>query len=145
MATFTMTASTTAAPRWQTWNSSPFCIERITGKTPSTVILRFSGPFTLRDAYTCLPAEKLNQMLNLEPAAGEEPMARNILDLTACPYMDSSGLGVIVTHHVRCQKRGIRLVAAGMSPRVREIFRMTKVDTVISIVATMEEAEGDSF
>jgi len=141
MATFTVTTVTTAAPRWQTWNSSPFCIERTAGRAAGTVILRFSGPFTLRDAYTCLPTEKLSKMLDLEPTPDEAPMVRNILDLTACPYMDSSGLGVIVTHHVRCQKRGVRLIAAGMSPRVREIFKMTKVDTIIPIVETVEQAE----
>lgn len=145
MATFTITTSTTAAPKWQTWNSSPFYIERAIGKEAGTVILRFSGPFTLRDAYSCLPPEKLTKMLDLEPAPGEEPMVKNVLDLTACPYMDSSGLGVIVTHHVRCQKRGVHMVAAGMSPRVREIFKMTKVDTIIRIVETVAEAEEDSF
>lgn len=141
MATPTPATSTTANPRWQSWNSSPFCIERQAGKAPGTVILRFSGPFTLRDAYSCLPTAKLSQILELEPAPGEEPPVKNILDLSSCPYMDSSGLGMIVTHHVRCQKKGVRLIAAAMSPRVREIFRMTKVDTIIPVATSLEEAE----
>jgi len=132
----------TAEAGWQTWNSSPFNIERKHGKGPGTVILRFSGPFTVRDAYTCLPPLALNRMLELEPAAGEEPMVKNILDLTACPYMDSSGLGIIATHYVRCQKRGIKMVAAGLSPKVKEVLRITKMDTVIPLAGTMEEAEA---
>jgi anti-anti-sigma factor len=133
--------TTTAAPRFQSWNSNPFNIERKLGSVPGTVVLRFCGPFTVRDAYTCLPPEKLNRILELEPEPGEDAPVKNILDLTDCPYMDSSGLGMIVTHHVRCQKKGVRVVAAAMSPRVREIFRMTKVDTIIPIATSLEEAE----
>jgi anti-sigma B factor antagonist len=107
------------------------------------VILRFKGPFTVRDAYSSLPPLTLNKMLDLETAPGEEPPVKNILDLTACPYIDSSGLGMIVTHHVRCQKKGVRLVAAGMSPKVREVFRVTKMDAIIAIAATVEEAENN--
>jgi anti-anti-sigma factor len=128
---------------WQTWNSTPFNVERKQGKLPSTVILEFKGPFTVRDAYTSLPPMVLNKILDLETAPGEEPPKLNILDLTNCPFMDSSGLGIIATHYVRCQKQGIKMVAAGMSPKVREVFRITKMDTVIPIVATVEEAENN--
>ena len=130
-----------ATSRWQTWNSAPFRIERNLGNAPGTVILRFSGPFTVRDAYSCLPPMELKNMLELEPATGEAPMVKQILDLTACPYMDSSGVGMIVTHYVRCQRKGVRLIAAGTSAKVREVFKVTKVDSLISLFATMEEAE----
>jgi anti-anti-sigma factor len=135
-----MAAATNFA--WQTWNSSPFNIERCPGKTPGTVILRFHGPFTVRDAYTCLPPLLLNKMLELETAPGEAPPVKNILDLTDCPYMDSSGLGMIVTHHVRCQKNGVRMIAAGLSPRVRQVVELTKMDAVLTIAASVEEAEA---
>ncbi len=128
---------------WQTWNSAPFSIERKQGKAPGTVILRFCGPFTVRDAYTALPPLKLNQVLALEQEPGEEPLARNILDMTACPYMDSSGLGIIATHYVRCQKRGISMIAAGLSPKVRDVLRITKMDSVIPTAASVEEAEAN--
>ena len=128
---------------WQTWNSGPFSIERKPGKSPGTVILRFCGPFTIRDAYSSLPPGELNRILGLEPAPGEAPPKLNILDLTACPYMDSSGLGIIATHYVRCQKRGLKMIVAGLSPKVRDVFRITKMDKVIPIAATVEEADTD--
>ena len=128
---------------WQTWNSSPFNIERKPGKSPGTVILRFCGPFTIRDAYSSLPPGELNRILGLEPAPGEAPPKLNILDLTTCPYMDSSGLGIIATHYVRCQKQGLRMIAVGLSPKVRDVFRITKMDKVIPIAATVDEAENN--
>ncbi len=81
-------------------------------------------------------------MLELETLPGEEPPVKNILDLTDCPYMDSSGLGIIVTHYVRCRRKGLRLIAAGLSPKVRDVFRIAKVDAIIPIAATVEEAEA---
>jgi anti-sigma B factor antagonist len=126
---------------WQTWNSGPFSIERKPGSAPGTVILCFRGPFTTRDAYSSLPTMTLKKILELEPAEGEAPPVKNILDLTACPYMDSSGLGIIVSHMVHCQKKGMKMIAAGMTPRVREVFKLTKVDSVVRIAASVEEAE----
>ena len=127
---------------WQTWNSGPFTIERRPGKTPGTVILRFRGPFTVRDVYSSLPTMELTQMLELEIAPGEEPVVKNILDLSECTFMDSSGLGMMARHHVHCQKKGIRMIVAAMTPRVRQLFQLTKMDCVIAIAATVEEAEA---
>jgi anti-sigma B factor antagonist len=79
----------------------------------------------------------------LEPAPGEAPPKLNILDLTTCPYMDSSGLGIIATHYVRCQKQGLKMIVAGLSPKVREVFRITNMDKVIPIAATVEEADNN--
>jgi anti-anti-sigma factor len=57
--------------------------------------------------------------------------------------MDSSGLGIIATHYIRCQKQGLRMIVTGLSPKVREVFRITKMDTVIPIAASIEEADNN--
>ena len=126
---------------WQTWNSGPFSMERKQGK-PGTVIHCFRGPFTVRDAYSCMEPKTLNQMLDLAMPPGEPPTTKSILDLTGCTSMDSSGLGVIATHLVRCQRQGVKLIAVGLSPRVRQVFQITKMDSVIPEAATVEEAEN---
>jgi anti-anti-sigma factor len=118
-----------------------FNIERKEGKAPSTVIFRLFGPFTARTMYGSLTPVELRDMLNFQSMPGERPPLVNILDLTGVPYMDSSGLGVIVTHYVHCQGKGIRLVIAGVSPRVLELFKMTKVDTTLPTVTTVEEVD----
>jgi len=132
-----------AAPTfsWQTWNSGPFSMERKPGK-PGTVIHCFRGPFTVRDAYSCMDPKTLNKMLDLEAAPGDPPTTKSILDLTACTSMDSSGLGQIATHLVRCRRQNVKLIAAGLSPRVKQVFQITNMDSVIPMVATVEEAES---
>ena len=63
----------TATFAWQTWNSGPFSIERAHGSAPGTVILRFHGPFTVRDAYTNLPPLHAEQ----DARPGARPRARS--------------------------------------------------------------------
>jgi anti-sigma B factor antagonist len=65
----------------------------------------------------------------------------HIIDLTEVPYIDSAGLGLIVSHYVRCQGRGVRLVVAGASQRVVQLFELTKVDQFFPRFATTEEAD----
>jgi anti-anti-sigma factor len=127
---------------WQTWNSGPFSIERKAGKEPGTVILIFRGPFTMRDVYSNLPTMTLQEFFQLESAETEAPCTKNVLDLSGCPYMDSSGVGMVVSHMVHCKRKGVKMIAAAMTPRVREVFKLTKVDSVVHITATVEEAEA---
>ena len=110
---------------------APLTIERKEGKTAGTLIFRLNGPLTLRNIFD------LQSQLR-----SAEPPAVTIFDLTEVPYMDSTGMGMIVNHYVRCKSKGVKLIAAGVNPRVFELFKLTKVHTVIPIAATVEEAEA---
>ena len=125
----------------QIWKNSPFTIERKQGKAPGTVIFRLCGPFTARDMYGSLTPVDLHNMLDFQSTPSEQLPAINILDLTEVPYMDSAGLGMIVRHYVRCQGRGVRMIAAGVSPRVLELLKLTKMDGVLATTATVEDAD----
>jgi len=125
----------------QKWDGTPFSIERKQGKAPGTVIFSLSGPFTARDMYGKLTPLDLQNMLDLQSGPGEEAISVNVLDLSDVPYMDSCGLGMIVTHYARCRNRGLKMVAAGASARVLELMRLTKVDTIIPLAATVEAAQ----
>jgi anti-sigma B factor antagonist len=72
---------------------------------------------------------------------GGDQHALHVLDLTEVPYVDSAGLGLLVSHYVRCQSRGVRLVVAGVNPRVLQLFEMTKVDGFFPRIGRVEEAE----
>jgi anti-sigma B factor antagonist len=63
------------------------------------------------------------------------------MDLSDVPYIDSAGLGLIVSHYVRCQGRDVRLVLAGVNPRVVQLLEMTKVDGFLQRIATVDEAD----
>jgi anti-anti-sigma factor len=123
----------------QIWKSSKFAIERNQGKTPGTVIFRLTGPFTARDMHASLSPSALRSTFEPEEEGGQD--ALHILDLTEVPYMDSAGLGMIVSHYVRCRGRGVRLVAVGVSSRVVQLLELTKVDKFFPRFDSVEEAD----
>lgn len=125
----------------QLWKGSRLSIGRHQGKTPGTVIIRLSGHFTARDMYGSLTPLELRNMFESDAMPNHKPLTASIFDLTEVPYMDSAGLGMIVSHGVHCQGKGIRMIAAGLSPRVLELFKLTKVDSIIPTASTVDEAD----
>lgn len=100
-------------------------------------VFRFSGPFTARDMHQSLSPLQMRELF--VPKDGDNN-ALDIFDLSGVPYMDSAGLGVLVSHQVRCDGRGARLILAGVGPRVLELLHMTHVDRLIARATTLEEA-----
>jgi anti-anti-sigma factor len=117
----------------QIWKSARLTIERGKSETQGT-IFRFYGPFTGRDMYNSLSPDAFRNIF--ESAPDHEQPAAHLFDLTEVPYMDSTGLGMLASHYVRCQSKGIRLSITGVNPRVQELFRLTGMSTVLPIAAT---------
>lgn len=63
-----------------------------------------------------------------------------ILDFSDLGYMNSSGIGLLVTTLVRAQREGVRLVACGLDDHYREIFSLTRLDEAIPVYANSDEA-----
>ena len=56
-----------------------------------------------------------------------------ILNFTDLEYMNSSGIGLLVTLLVRAQRNRQRLMAFGLTDHYREIFDLTRLDEAIEI------------
>ena len=56
-----------------------------------------------------------------------------VLDFSRLDYMNSGGIGLLVTLLVRAQRAGGRLVATGLSEHYRQIFSLTRLDEAIEI------------
>ncbi len=110
-------------------NKELFAFEMLPGRLGSTRVLRLSGPLLLQNIFA----------LQEELATEHSPLT--IFDLSGVPYMDSAGMGVIINYYVSATRRGNKVVVAGTSPRVLELFKLTHVDTIIPMTATVEEAE----
>jgi anti-sigma B factor antagonist len=63
-----------------------------------------------------------------------------VLDLAELKFINSMGLGAIIAAHLRCRhcKTEIRLVAP--QPPIREVLRITRLDKLFPIFASLEEA-----
>jgi anti-sigma B factor antagonist len=70
--------------------------------------------------------------------AGQTP--KLILDLGEIDFVDSAGLGMLVTSAGAARTAGHELVIAAANERVRNILKMTGVDRVLNLAPTREAA-----
>lgn len=62
------------------------------------------------------------------------PGARVVaLDFTELEYMNSGGIGLLVTLLVRARRHKVALVAFGLTEHYRQIFELTRLDEVIRV------------
>jgi len=109
-----------------------FSFEVFPGKNASTRIVRLNGPLVLQGIFD----------LQAELARDHPPLT--IFDLSGVPYMDSAGMGVITNCYVSATNRGNRVIVAGTTKRVLDLFNVTRVDTILPMTATVEEAEAQA-
>ena len=72
-------------------------------------------------------------------ARAEGFTGRVILNLDRVSFVDSSGLGAIVGAMKQLAPDGV-LELAGLTPGVAKVFRLTRMDTVFRIHASIEQA-----
>ena len=98
--------------------------------TPTTCVFDIDGEVTgyaeevLMDAYTRASMQ------------GARNIALNFNDLD---YMNSSGIGLLVTLLVRIQRQKQKLLAFGLSEHYKQIFELTRLNEAIGIYETEED------
>jgi anti-sigma B factor antagonist len=89
-----------------------------------------SGPPTLR------------MLSDFQAPAHQDTSKPMILDISGVPYMDSAGLGSVISLFASCQrtKRGFGIV--GLTERIRTLFEVTHVDGLLPCFPSLESAEA---
>lgn len=67
-------------------------------------------------------------------------LSRLIVDLTPTVSLDSTTLGVLITGKQRAVQQGGDLIIVCASARTRRIFALTRLERLLQIYATVEEA-----
>jgi anti-sigma B factor antagonist len=99
-------------------------------------ILDMSGRITLGDGSVFLRETAREQI-----AAGKQAIIINLGDVT---YMDSSGLGELISAFATAKNRGATLKLLNLTKRIRNLMEITKLYTVFDIYDD-EGAAIDSF
>ena len=81
--------------------------------------------------------EKLDAALSKLLAADPKLV---ILDITGLDYVDSSGVGMLVSCLTRLKKAGGGMKVAGANPRIRRIFSMTGVEGMMPLYEDLAAA-----
>ena len=103
-------------------------VERYEGVADDQRILLLRGPITIETAP------------QFERAVCHESAETMILDFSDVPYIDSVGLGSLVSTYVSHQKTGRCLVLTAIKPRVQKIMEITKVNEFFVTFGTTWEA-----
>ena len=74
--------------------------------------------------------------------AGGERLRSIVLNFSGLQYMNSGGIGLLVTLLVRAHRHKQRMLVYGLSEHYREIFELTRLDDAIGIHDTESEALG---
>jgi anti-anti-sigma factor len=81
-------------------------------------------------------------LVSAENSLEASGIAHAIVDLSAVPYIDSTGLAFVVELHKSLARRGGQLVLAGVNARVREVLEMTRISEIVPVYDRVEDAEG---
>jgi anti-sigma B factor antagonist len=102
---------------------------------PGIVVLEITGPIHMGPACQRIEHE-VEQLLGRSEN-------RVIFDLSKATFLDSGGLGEIVTCFSKLKKSGGSLRLAGVQGMIATVIKITNVDKIIEIYPTAAEAAGN--
>lgn len=81
--------------------------------------------------------QELKQLIQSALEAGDRKF---LLDFSATGYIDSSGLGALVSIAKNVREQGGELRLAGLNEDLRSLFELTKLDSLFAIADTPDQA-----
>jgi anti-sigma B factor antagonist len=99
-------------------------------------VFRLDG--TLAQAYTKIAKEAIT------PYIENPEVFKVMVNLEKVPFMDSSGIGLIVSFFNTMQERNGSFILCELGDHLQEIMKTTRLDAVLTICATEEEALSSS-
>jgi anti-anti-sigma factor len=81
-----------------------------------------------------------HELKELIQAALDQGERRILVDFSETGYIDSSGLGALVSIAKRVREVGGELRLSGLNDDLRSLFELTKLDTLFTIADTPQQA-----
>jgi len=101
----------------------------------TTTIRRITAHTCIIDVQGDITAQAETALMSAYNQASQNGTKAIILNFTGLDYMNSSGIGLLVTMLIRVQRQKQRLLAYGLSDHYRQIFELTRLNEAIGIVA----------
>ena len=99
--------------------------------------LDHAGIIDIQGEVTAASENVLTTAFNEAASGGKRAVILNFLGLE---YMNSSGIGLLVTLLIRANRQKQRLLSYGLNEHYRQIFSLTRLDEAIGIYSTESEA-----
>jgi anti-sigma B factor antagonist len=88
------------------------------------------GIIDIQGEVTAFAEGVLNEAFGQASANGTRAVVLNFNDLE---YMNSSGIGLLVTMLIRAKRQGQKLLAYGLNEHYRHIFELTRLNEAIGV------------
>ncbi|HET6798409.1 MAG TPA: STAS domain-containing protein [Gemmatimonadales bacterium] len=99
-----------------------------------------SGGVTVVQVDGQLIVGNRHELKDLVQAALDRGERRLLIDFSRTGYIDSSGLGALVSISKKVRENNGTLRLAGLNEDLRSLFELTKLDTLFTITETPEQA-----
>jgi anti-sigma B factor antagonist len=100
----------------------------------TTMGVRRAGADTgIVDIKGAVTAESEDELMTAYGQFADERTRFVLLNFSGLEYMNSGGIGLLVTLLVRANRARKRLLACGLSDHYRQIFEVTRLDEAIEI------------
>ena len=106
-----------------------------------THVRRINAAISIIDIQGDLSSSAENALMDAYAEASAPTTRVILLNFTELAYMNSSGIGLLVTLLIRVNRQKQHLLCYGLSEHYRHIFRLTRLDDAIRIYDT----EGDAL
>jgi anti-sigma B factor antagonist len=110
-------------------------------RTEATISVRRITPNTnaidIGGELTSFAEEELREAIN---QANTEEISCIIMNFRELSYMNSSGIGLLVTSLIRLGREEKKLVGVELNDHFRQVFELTKLNEAIHIYSTEQEA-----
>lgn len=104
-------------------------IQQTPGIGNDVTVLTLNGPLTMQTLF------------DFQTAVRQPDLKSTIIDFAGVPYIDSAGLGIVLSHWAHTQRIGVKFAAVGVSDRVKVLLEMTGVDKLLPCYSTVADAE----
>ena len=101
-----------------------------------------TAPAAIIDITGDLTVASEDALMDAYARASDDGLRAVVLNFDGLQYMNSSGIGLLVTLLVRAHRQGQQVLAYGLSEHYRQIFELTRLDEAVGIHDTEADALG---
>lgn len=99
-----------------------------------------NGQTSIIDIQGEINAFAENALMDAYTQATSQGAKNIVLNFSGLEYMNSSGIGLLVTLLVRANRQKQRLIACGLTDHYHQIFELTRLNEAITIYQTEVDA-----
>lgn len=99
----------------------------------TTIQVRSEGTAAVLEIHGEMTARSEGTLMDAYASASDTGAGAIVLDFSDLEYMNSGGIGLLVTLLIRVQRAGQRLLAVGLDDHYKQILSLTRLDEAIQI------------